>query len=131
MDKLVKQLLNSLKCPICKKQIDTFSSKRLTKISYDFACVSDHSHYKIGLSDEFIRDELVSFYNKNKKISIYQYKNPLFEKTTIYIDSVDLEKRVIEGAPRLSSSFDKVLFDFQKINESQLISKIKTILVFQ
>lgn len=139
MDPLVKQYLNSIKCPICRHQIDIFEKN---KQGNNYACVRDPSHYafRYVTSDKPYRLEYedVCVYNGKYIYSIRQHYyinystgSEKIEETIIYIQEVDKEFRIIEKGISKLFNYKKLLFDFQKTDEIKIINRIKTILTFQ
>ncbi len=148
MDPVVKAFLNSLKCPVCKSQIDLFQAKK--KDGNNFACVQDYTHYAIFLvhweQPLRIESEDVRVYKGKYLYDIKQHHylpgnnhfglGPGFgplrcDKTTIIVREIDKEFRIIEKLEAKSFEYDKVLFDFQNTSEQKIINRVKTILVFQ
>jgi hypothetical protein len=153
MDKAAKIILNSLKCPVCKGQIDLFdwngSTNKKTK-QHNFCCAADQGHYQIWFahwdSPPQISQDQVQIYDGKRLYRIRQiYTSSSLatnqqivwnNATEITIWDVDPERRIIildsknqKTTPRFD--YNKVIFDWQKIDRDKIINKIKTILTFQ
>lgn len=140
MDKVAKQLLNSLRCPICSGQIDLLDWTKLESKPKDqnFSCVHDPEHFGIFLVhwEQPIRleQERATVYDGKYRYRVTQYHyfndipNP---RTHIEIREVDPEHRIKELISMKEFFYQKHLFDFTKTNKEKLVSRIKTILVFQ
>ncbi len=139
MDKVAKLILNSLRCPVCRGQIDLFDwAKPVSKKGHNFGCVYDPEHYGIYFVhwDLPIRieKETATIYNKSHKYEIEQssyVSGRPFQSTRIRMWDIDAEQRVINSSEFKDFTFNKHLFDFAKTNKDKLLSRIKTILVFQ
>lgn len=135
MDKEVKALLNSLRCPICGGLIDMFEGEVKKRINY--ACAADVHHYGIWLDTlelpAYIEEEYVEIIHNFKFYLIVQFHNRFFNKhqTNILVGEVNGDGNVIEGKVKKQFTFGQTLFDFTKVGKERLINKIKTILVFQ
>ncbi|CAB4196845.1 hypothetical protein UFOVP1290_365 [uncultured Caudovirales phage] len=132
MDKVAKQFLNSLKCPICSAQIDMIKMRAID--FSNFACVNDKYHY--NLYYQYIQvpflviQETVRIYDNNKLYEIFQSCDGSLS-TEITVKDVDKEYRVLDKKKTLSFRYDKKLFDFSKSNRESILNRVKTILVFQ
>lgn len=140
MDPAVKAFLNSLRCPICKHQIDIMGGK--DKRGNNYSCVSVPSHFSFLYitwdGPLRLEREDVHVYSGKYLYEIRQYHwtggaiiLKKKEETIIYIKEVDKEFRIIEKDKVQRFQYDKLLFDFQKTDESKIINRVKTILVFQ
>ena len=132
MDPLVKKLLNSLRCPICKGQLDLMSYAVSSKPKkYNFSCVYDFRHYGIFLNHwdlpPVIHEEGVIIFEQPYRFDILQENN----NTQIIIYETDLEERVIDNIKPKVFKYDKLLFNFSKTSREKILNRIKTILVFQ
>lgn len=136
----LKRLLNILRCPICKSQIDILN----LKIKYNFGCVQNYLHYSV-----FIRDAEITHYSSSLIPSIEQERviinDKLFQyeiiqnficmapsetETLIYIKKIDAEGRVLEQ-PYKKFNYNKMFFNFQETDKNKIINRINTILTFQ
>lgn len=141
MEQSAKLILNSLKCPLCKSQVDLFDwvHPRIGGLlGNNFGCVSDPHHYGIYFvhwEDPIrIEKENITLYEGK-----YQYKvtqNYFIigipaSFTEIDIREVDAENRVIDNKPIKHFGYNKILFDFSKTNREKILNRVKTILVFQ
>src|ERR1700722_4540694 len=84
-DPVIKKLLNSLKCPICRSGMDIKTYGPETTGHYNYSCVSDNFHYSIHLASNngldyphtapihpIITTELVMLFEENHKYDIVQ-----------------------------------------------------------
>ena len=150
MDQAVKQILNSLHCPLCQSQIDIRSYPNNSKGDMNYACVSDLSDYQIHLATHnaldhpfnrvippFIdKERVIIFDNKYMyEITQYSYHNELNtgDSTQVCFFNLDEENRIIfvRGKERAPLYLMSKLFDFQQTNREKIIKRIKTILTFQ
>ncbi len=59
----LKEILNSLRCPLCKSQVDG-----VYNYSPRFYCASNKDHYNVWIRDNLIKKEIVSLYDFDKLI---------------------------------------------------------------
>jgi len=141
MDKAAKLILNSLRCPVCKSQIDMLGWQAVMKKSrqFNYCCVAEPEHYGFWFitwdPPLRIESEVVVVYDEHLQYEIKQqhfdqYGTPSL-KTSIYIREVDPEHRVIENIESKVFTYEKCLFDFPNSSGEKIINRIKTILVFQ
>lgn len=134
MDPLVKALLNSLRCPLCKGQMD-LKNVSTRKKDFNFFCVNNFEHYAIFLNHwnlpPKIEEDAVIIYEKEKQFRVYQQYFSPDGYTQITVRETDLEGRLIENSPPSVFSYNKNLFDFAFSNQEKILNRIKTILVFQ
>ena len=138
MDKAAKLILNSLKCPICKSQIDlvtwTKAGVRAPK-NHNFGCVQDPYHYSICFihweGPPKIESEMVHVYSNNYLYTILQKYLGSEQQTKIFINEVDKEYRLLDTSKIKTFEYNKLLFNFSQSNEERIINRIKTILMFQ
>ena len=133
MDPVVKKILNSLSCPLCKAPIDLLSNKN---IGYNYGCAANNAHYTLYLIEVDsvikINQECVSFYDKSHMYKIV--KQHSIDGTTITFISVyntDLEGRVIFSLKEKKILMNQDAFDFTNFDESKAINRIKTLFLFQ
>lgn len=139
MDKVAKLILNSLRCPVCRGQIDLFDwAKPVSKKGHNFGCVYDPTHYGIYFVhwDIPIRieKETAVVCDKSHQYEIEQtsyVSGQPFLHTRIRMWDIDAEQRVVNSGEFKDFGFNKHLFDFAKTNKEKLLNRIKTILVFQ
>lgn len=151
MDPLVKQILNSLRCPQCRAGIDLRSYGTQITGKFNYACVSDNFHYQVHLAADngldypynqpihpVITAELVVMFEEKHKYIINQSNASILgtvDETNIEMYNIDPEGRVVEDKKKRklvkSFHYDKKLFDFAHTNKEKIFSRIKTILVFQ
>jgi hypothetical protein len=151
MDPIVKAILNSLKCPQCGAGIDIKTYGPKTKGKFNYACATDNLHYAVQLATDngldyphnmpihpIIIQEMVVLYDGKHRYDINQWNASILgtvDSTTIDMFDIDPEQRIIEDRKgrKKKSSFDypKKLFDFSRVTKEKILSRIKTILVFQ
>jgi len=131
MNKNLKQLLNSLKCPICQCQIDTLlNANNPIYRGFQYCCVANHKHYAIKVYENYsahIVEEIVHLYDQSHEYCILKTKF----NTEIAISDLDLEGRVRFSFVIKKFRTELDLFDFQNFNVDKAINRIKTVLVFQ
>ena len=135
MDPIAKQILNTLKCPLCKARIDLLDWKDVSDgRKYNFCCSSNWEHYRNFFVHWqpviYIEYETVVIYEGHRKYHLTQYDD---NRTEIFIYDVDAENRIIDDKDKKKPVFryDKKLFDFSNTNQEKIINRVKTILVFQ
>ncbi len=139
MDKAAKIILNSLRCPVCKGQIDLFDwAKPVSKKGNNFGCVYESKHYGLYFvhweMPYRIEQEIVIVNDASHEYEIHQtsyVSGRPFLSTQIRMWDIDPEGRVISSSEFKDFNFNKHLFDFSKSNKEKLLNRIKTILVFQ
>lgn len=139
MDKAAKLFLNSLRCPVCRGQVDMFDwAKPVSKRGHNFGCVYENYHYGIYFvhweQPYRIELETATVCDKSHQYEIEQrgyVPGVKMGYTQIRIWDIDAEQRLINSSNFKSFGFNKHLFDFSKSNKEKLLSRIKTILVFQ
>lgn len=139
MDKPAKLILNSLRCPVCRGQIDLFEwAQPVSKKGHNFGCVYDPLHYGIYFVHwELpirIEKETATVCDKSHQYEIEQtsyVSGRPFQHTRIRMWDIDPEGRVPNTSQFKDFAFNKHLFDFTKTSKDKLLSRIKTILVFQ
>ena len=137
MDKITKTILNSLKCPICKSQIDLYdyNQKSSKSTSYNFCCATSYDHYRIWFPHwDFppkIHYDVVEVYDGRYKFQIDQ--RYLINRTRIDIWEVDAEHHLINEKSKTFTTFtyQKIFFDYPTTNREKIANRIKTILTFQ
>lgn len=134
MDKAVKIILNSLRCPICKSQIDLYDylKKNAKSTSYNFCCSSDYYHYRMwfphwDLPPRISHDMLITYEGRHKFQIDQRY---LISRTTIDIWEVDPEHNLVDEQSK-SFTYQQILFDYRTTNRDKIVNRIKTILTFQ
>lgn len=134
MNKATKIILNSLRCPICKSQIDLydFYQKNSRSTSYNFCCATDPYHYQMWFPHwdvlAKINYDQVDVYEGSYKFRINQ--KYLINRTIIDIWEVDAEHHFIDEKSKIFT-YDKILFDYSNTNRDRIVNRIKTILTFQ
>lgn len=107
-----KDYLNTLRCPVCKSQIDG--------VATPFYCVADRKHYMAYINGDLPYApyrEIVNLYDGDRRFEIDQYGRTLIT--------------VWDAFPKEPFNFDFLVFDFSKTNREKMLHKLKTILVFQ
>ena len=127
-----KKLLNSLRCPICKGQLDLLSHTVVRGVpQYNFFCVNDYRHYGIFLNHWdipiAIEEEGIIIFEGSYRFDVLQKK----DNTKIIIREIDPEERVLDSVKPKIFEYDKELFIFSKTTKDKIVNRIKTILVFQ
>lgn len=106
---------------------------------FNYCCVAEPEHYGFWFitwdPPLRIESEVVVVYDDHLQYEIKQkhfdhYGKPE-TKTEIYVREVDPERRIIENIKAKVFTYEKCLFDFPKSSGEKIISRIKTILVFQ
>ncbi len=138
MDSVQKAYLNTLRCPLCKGQLDM--SMGIKRALGSWICVNDPEHFGLSFANDDpptcrISEEKLQLYHDKFLFIIIQSRfdlqgNPQ-TKTSMLIKPIDREGRVIEGVKTKSSFFDKFLFDFQNTTKEKIINRIETYLLFQ
>jgi len=135
MDPIAKQILNSLRCPICKSQIDLLDWKNPTgSPKYNFSCAADWQHYRLFFQHwdypYRIEYETVWLFEGRFLYSVTQKDGG---DTEITLLDIDPENRILDGQKDKKPSFtyNKHLFDFTNTNRDKLLNRLHTILVFQ
>lgn len=141
MDKTAKLILNSMRCPLCKAQIDIIEPRpnpSYESWSSNFGCVADPEHYGIwfvhweGPPPRIVR-EMIVVNEGDHQYKVVQIVEQFTSSTTIKIYDIDAEQRVIYGRGHevRTFQFNKHLFKFSNTNREKILNRIKTILVFQ
>jgi hypothetical protein len=125
-----RDLLNKLKCPICKAPIDLVYVR-----NYNYGCAIDHDHYIISMIGgplSWIEKEKVNLYDKKHQYSIIKNYTYLgFSSLEIKVNETDLEGRVIFSFEEKVFKSDIDAFDFSNFNSEKAINRIKTLFAFQ
>lgn len=125
MDKAIKQLLNSLKCPICSSQIDILQNYYTT-----FVCISNSDHYTITLHKNLalIETETLNFFDPHDYNRIYQiYK---FYKDNGQLNFCTIIKyQMGEKNKGIKLAYDPINFKYFSIEKA--INRIKNIFIYQ
>jgi len=134
MDPRVKAILNSLKCPICKSQIDLYDyyQKNAKSTQYNFCCASSYDHYRMWFphwdNPPKIMYDVVDIYEGRYKFRIDQRYSIC--RTTIDIWEVDAEHHFINEQSKIFT-YHQIMFDYPNTNREKIVNRIKTILTFQ
>jgi hypothetical protein len=144
LDKAVKVILNSLKCPICKSQVDLYDymAPRPKSIGYNFSCVAEYYHYRMWFphwdSPALIDYDQVEVFEGRFRYRIDQYYTigrtvyPVRSTSTIIeVQVVDGENHIIEEIRPKIFQYNKILFNWSTTNRDKIINRVKTILTFQ
>lgn len=130
MSKELKSYLNLFRCPVCRGQLEGAGIDKI-----NLYCVNLHDEYRCTLINtsfppSFL-NESVTVFNDKFRYFLTQNYNAGQITCSIYIDRVDKEGRIIDGTKQKVLVFHSKLFDFQALDKARILSKIKTILVFQ
>ena len=134
MNKAVKLVLNSLRCPICLGQVDLidYMAPRAKSTAYNFGCATQYDHYRLWFphwETNKISYDVVQVY-EGRYLHIILQRYPA-RQTSIETRQVDPEKRLIDTIPSKVFNYNKILFDWNKTDQLKIINKVKTILTFQ
>ena len=125
-----RDLLNKLKCPICKAPIDLVYVR-----GYNYGCAVNYDHYIIFMVSgplSWIEKEKVNLYDKKHQYSIIKNYTYLgFSSLEIKVNETDLEGRVIFSFEEKVFKSDIDAFDFSNFNSEKAINRIKTLFAFQ
>lgn len=115
-DKHIKLILNTLKCPICKGQVDLYDYLKKTAKStqYNFCCSNDYEHYRMWFphwdAPPVINYDVVDVYEGRHKFRIDQrYLSKTGIKTTIDIWEIDAERHLVNEQSKISSTIKSCL----------------------
>ena len=128
MDPVIKNMLNSLSCPICHAQIDTLTG-RLYR-GYNYCCATNPDHYMILADTYILIVETVHVYDEKHKYTISNHYTGNKIRTVINVHGTDAEGRVIFSFKEKKLALDKAYFDFRKFNVDKAVDRIKTIFTF-
>jgi hypothetical protein len=144
MDKAAKLILNSLRCPICKSQIDMLGHAQLShkkQRPYNYCCASNAEHYGLWFihweQPIRIESETAIVYDGCYQYEIKQQHSgpgllaPKPDYTEITVRKVDAENRIIDNIKPKVFDYYKRLFDFANTTRDKIVLRIRTILVFQ
>lgn len=129
MDKQLKQLLNSLRCPVCKAQID-IAGRGISR-AYNYCCSSRPQEYMLWIRERsptptIVYDKIVVYDSSNKYIADQHYD----DKTTVFdVWNVDVEGNLTDYSSK-TVKLDYILFDYQKTDREGIIRRLKTVMVF-
>lgn len=121
----LKQLLNSLTCPICKAPIDISFSK-----TYNYCRAMNYDHYTVIINDGILKNEKVHIYDDKYQYVIINHLIDNVVKTEIIINEIDQEGRVLFSFNEKRLDLDKRYFDFRNFNVNKAVNRIKTICLF-
>jgi hypothetical protein len=131
---LARQLLNTLKCPLCGGLIDILEWKQAlaNAVKFNFCCVNDWEHYHLFLqywdNPIEIQYERVCIYDGACQFDVLQTNAT--NQTDIHFYTIDPEKRILAKSHE-PLIYSLKLFDFQHTNQEIILNKIRTILTFQ
>jgi hypothetical protein len=127
LDQALKCLLNNMRCPLCRGQIDVASTVYMTRVANAtaYCCATSSDHYQIYVADNAytIDAEMVSFIDGDDRFMIHQnhWRHlivPLhFTKVKIY--KVDAEGHYVDETTCKVFDYNKQLFDFAKTNREK------------
>jgi len=126
-----KELLNSLKCPICGGQID------IAPIGgSNYGCFNDPYHYNLNIETgsvaifSFLTQERITLYDSKYRYDIVRIHGDNI-KTKIEMFDIDGEGRVIFSFIDKFVEIDGDAFDFKNFDSDKALKRIKMILLFQ
>ena len=128
-----KFILNSLKCPLCKGQIDLLSHETIGRSSkYNFGCAINNRHYVLFFNhwgDPIeITLEKVTLFNNLKCYEIIEHIKP---STIIKISKTDLEDRILDNVEPKYIIYPYNIFDFQNTDKDKIINRLTMMLLYQ
>lgn len=129
-----KIILNNLRCPLCKSQIDMIS---VTSINYlcNFGCAYDSDHFMVKIEnfDGFskITYQIVNIYDHKNKYKIIKQNFGSIIETIIKVYTTDAEGREQFSfkEKRIELKFDA--FNFENFNKEKALGRIKNLFLFQ
>jgi len=135
MDKIVKIIVNALRCPICKSQIDGHDMyyPNIRSTSFNFHCVSNYHDYRFwmpydGYSVPKILYDMVDVYDGHYLYRIDQKYD--INETIIDVWGVDVEHNMINEQSKIFT-YQQILFDYQNTDRNKIVNRLKTVLTFQ
>jgi hypothetical protein len=129
-----RHFLNTLKCPICKGQVDIYTNRSTI---YNYSCVYNYLHYRLCIAELnnflIIERAKTTIYDNFKKIDVENIYNMLgvFLYTEIFIYPTDAEQRVIQNGKDFHINLTNQLFDFSKDSKDKILNRVKMFLTFQ
>lgn len=130
LDPDIKEFVSQLHCPNCQKSL-TFNPDNFL---YNFVCCYDPNHYKINviyLHSNFLDIKNKSFILTKEKVIIYFNSNNIEVFQDNLAPSTHFYRHSQSIYPERILSLNKKIFDFQKMNENEILNKIQVILTFQ
>ena len=129
MDKQIKALLNSLRCPVCGAQID-IAGMGISR-AYNYCCAAYPPEYMLWVDDLLsvpkIRYDKVVIYDGSKKYITDQ--GYVANETVFDIWNVDAEGNVKDYNYK-TVKLDYILFDYQKTDREKIVRRLKMVMVF-
>ena len=136
MNPAARQILNKLKCPICKSPIDLMSyTAQPNRKGYNFGCAQEPDHYAIWFvhwdRKNSLEKESVHVYDEKHKYNIVKDHLPTLIQTQIYVHDIDPERRIIPSHKETKLIIEQDVFDFNEFDSEKAINRIKMIFIFQ
>src|ERR1700680_3569195 len=127
MNKAIKIILNSLRCPICLGQVDLidYMAPKSKSTSYNFSCAANYDHYKLWFphwDSAQVGYDVVNVY-EGRYLHIIMQRYPVHQ-TSIETRQVDPEGRLLDKIPSKTFKYNKILFDWTKTDQSKIINKV-------
>jgi hypothetical protein len=125
MDKQLKALFDSLRCPVCGAQID-LAGKGISR-QYNYCCADNNNEYVLHISELSITHDRAIIYDRNNKYIIVQ--NYDVKQTIFDILKVDAEGNITDWNNK-TVYLDYTLFDYQNTDKEKIIRRLKTVMTF-
>jgi hypothetical protein len=128
MDKQLKTLLNNLKCPVCKAQIDI--AGRSISSQYNYSCSGHPQEYVLFIDSQLslpIRYDRVIIYDEHNKYIVVQVYGAQY--TVLDVWKVDAEGNLTDYNNK-TVKLNYILFDYQKMDREKIVRRLKTVMVF-
>lgn len=138
-----KKLLNSLRCPVCKSQIDimTDSERKLFSSHWNCRCAQS-PHFLLELLDDDLGTKIFE-----EKLSLLDQKNSMHWELTKMVENsiipqfavfhivaweVDGDGNIIETShPKFFKILKEEIFDFRNFDPKEALKRLRTIMTFQ
>lgn len=139
MDPVIKQFLNSLRCPVCKGQIDLIDSKNLKQQFkvYNYGCAQNYDHYVINYFNAHgyrLEKEMLHIHDASHRYEVrksYTVPGSKLIEVILSVFKTDAEGRVKDDVHLKSLSFKTDVIPFNGQGSEKMLNRIKTILLFQ
>ena len=125
----VKSFFNTLKCPVCKSQLEGNVYTSSMDRGPSLHCVYNRDEYVVdwSIGPPFtIMQAVVKLYEKK-----YLYKITQQINTIIEVFDTDAEKRIIDSKKPFMFEFVGLLFDFNTTTREKMVNRVQTVLLFQ
>jgi hypothetical protein len=134
MNKVAKNILNSLRCPLCQSSVDLYdfaTERQKPDVYYNFHCINNNDHFEVWFPHWAeicqIDNDVVRIYYNNNYYRIGQYYPN--QATYINIGKFGGENRLNNSSERLY--FGNVMFDWQNTNRDKIITRLQTLMTFR